>query len=336
MNRHDTVRAVLEGRPRRPGAAGSAFAPVNIALVKYWGKRDAELNLPVTGSLSVALPDLGTHTEVETAPADRVEFNGEALASDDPRAVRIRAFLDPFRCTDGPGFAVRTRNTVPTAAGLASSASGFAALATALDRLFGWGLPRRALSILARLGSGSACRSVFPGFVEWHAGERADGLDSFARPLDTTWPGLCVGLLLVETGGKPVGSRDAMARTVATSPLYPAWPAAVAADLDAIRVAVSTRDLAALGRTAEANALAMHATMIAARPAVCYWRPETIAAMARVAALRDRGLPVWFTMDAGPNLKLLYEESSISELEAALPGLRTVRCFPLEGAARRD
>ena len=331
--RRDIVNRILAGRGASPGAAGRAFAPSNIALVKYWGKRDEELNLPVTSSLSVSLGRLGSEVELRAADGpDAVTLNGQPLPPDSSFARRVSAYLDLFR-PEGTGFRVDARNTIPTAAGFASSASGFAALVRALDQLFGWDLDARALSILARLGSGSACRSVFHGFVEWHAGEAEDGMDSYARPLPETWPDLRMGLVVISGEEKAVGSRAGMKRTVETSPLYPAWPAKVAEDLPEVREAIRGRDFHRLGRAAESNALAMHATMIAAWPSVLYWKPESVAAMRRVAALRERGLAVYFTMDAGPNLKLLFERRDEGALVSEFPGLEVVAPFGHDGRA---
>ena len=321
------VSRLLSGRPVRPAERAEAFAPANIALVKYWGKRDAELNLPVTGSLSLSLGGLGSHTELRPAARDAFILDGERLADGHPLAERGRSFLDLFRTPECPGFAVATRNTIPTAAGLASSASGFAALVRALDRLFGWRLEPAALSILARLGSGSACRSVFEGFVEWRAGSAADGMDSLAAPLPERWPGLCLGLLVLCAGPKAVGSREAMRRTMESSPLYAGWPALVARDLEDVKGAIARRDFGRLGRAAEGNALAMHATMLAARPPVLYWREDSLAAIRRVQELRADGLALYLTMDAGPNLKLLFETGDRAAVESAFPPLQTVCPF---------
>ena len=329
MTARDMVQTLLAGRSGAPARDhAEATAPANIALVKYWGKRDAELNLPVTDSLSVALTPLGTQTRL--APrrgGDEVTLNGAAVPPDDPFAVRLARFLDLFRPAPDVGFAVATVNTVPTAAGIASSASGFAALTRALDALFDWRLPPAALSALARLGSGSACRSLWDGFVEWRAGERADGRDSHGVPLSETWPGLCVGLRIVDAGPKSAPSRAAMNDTTASSPLYAAWPDTVRRDLAAARAAIARRDFAALGATAEGNALAMHATALAARPAVCYWQPETLRTLRRVWALRAAGTPVYATLDAGPNVKLLFEAPARSAVRVAFPDLQVIGPF---------
>ncbi|MFH0954403.1 MAG: diphosphomevalonate decarboxylase [Verrucomicrobiota bacterium] len=328
LKKRDVVRRVLQGRPVRASPEGTAFAPANIALCKYWGKRDEELNLPVTSSLSVSLGSLGSRVSLTLAEgADVVELNGTVLGADTPFTKRATAFLDLFRPDPSARFRLSAENTIPTAAGFASSASGFAALVLALDRLFGWGLDRKSLSILARLGSGSACRSVHEGFVEWHAGQAADGMDSCAERLDATWPDLRMGLLVVSDEEKSIGSRPAMKHTVETSPLYTAWPAKVEKDLAALKDAIRRRDFPMLGRTAESNALAMHATMIAAWPPVLYWLPDSVHAMQRIRALRDKELELYFTMDAGPNLKLLFEEKDTDAVTQAFPEVEVVAPF---------
>lgn len=333
-NRMLTQRQIIEGlvgAPREPAAAEAlAFAPANIALCKYWGKRDTELNLPITSSLSISLGRLGSETLLRpaaTGSGDRLTLNGGELTPGSPAARRVSKFLDPFRPAPGAVFELEATNTVPTAAGFASSASGFAALTLALDKLFGWELDPRRLSILARLGSGSACRSLFEGFVEWHAGTAADGMDSFAERLDADWPQLRVGLVVICAAPKEIGSRPAMQRTVASSVLYRAWPEQVARDLGEIKAAIRARDFPRLGRAAENNALAMHATMLAARPPVLYWQPASLTAMRQAWELREQGVEVYFTMDAGPNLKLLFLESDAAAVQAAFPDLQVVAPF---------
>ena len=328
MNKQAVIQAVLKNRPSVPGAQGIAFAPANIALVKYWGKRDEELNLPVTASLSVSLGQLGSKVSIRpTAGNDTVTLNGRRLEAESSFVRRLTGFFDLFRTGPAIRFAVEAENTIPTAAGFASSASGFAAVVLALNDLFGWKLERRELSILARLGSGSACRSLYDGFVEWHAGEQKDGMDSFAEPLSATWPDLRMGLLIITTEEKATGSRAGMIQTTASSPLYAAWPTTVARDLATVRQAIVDHDFPTLGKTAEGNALAMHATMIAARPPLLYWKPESIAAMRRIWTLRDKGLPLYFTMDAGPNVKLIFETQHTAEVKAAFPEVQIVAPF---------
>ena len=323
------VQTVLAGRESHTRKTVAAYAPANIALVKYWGKRDEALNLPVTGSLSISLGPLGSHVELARsgAAADGVWLNGRKLGADSSFAKRASAYLDLFRPSADFFFELKARNTVPTAAGFASSASGFAALAKAADGLFGWGLSPRELSILARLGSGSAARSLADGFVEWHAGTAADGMDSFAERLSAEWPALRVGAVVLCSDEKPIGSREGMRRSVETCEFYREWPGRVAKDLAALKAAIAQKDFAALGSIAEANALAMHALMAATRPPIVYALPETVAAMRKIWAAREAGLALWFTMDAGPNVKLLFEAKDEARVRALFPGVEVVAPF---------
>jgi diphosphomevalonate decarboxylase len=323
------VEKILEGSRNRLNEQGSAFAPSNIALCKYWGKRDPGLNLPVNSSLSISLGKLGTQTDIrECSGTDRIFLNGEQQVAGNGFASRISAFLDLFRPTVGNiFFEVRTENSIPTATGLASSASGFAALVMALDDWAGWGLDRKRLSMLARLGSGSASRSVFEGFVQWHAGQNPDGTDSFAERIDDEWPEFRIGILELCIGKKAVGSRDGMNRTVETSELYKRWPHQAASDLQTIRNAIDRRDFSLLGRTAERNALSMHATMLAAWPPLLYLQPESIEQIHKVQRVRADGLEVYLTIDAGPNIKLLFNAEHETAVAAAFPQLRIIRPF---------
>lgn len=294
---------------REPGAA-TARACANIALVKYWGKRDAERNLPAEGSLSLTLAALTTTTTVRFDPAlaeDRLELGGAQVTGKE--LVRLSRWLDLVRARAGIATraAVVSENDFPTASGLASSASAYAALALAASRAAGLALDGRALSILARQGSGSAARSIYGGFVRMHRGQRDDGEDCVAEPLDGG-AGWDVRMVIAVVGGgkaKEHGSRDAMEHCAETSPLYAGWLACVPKDLDAAERAISARDIDALGAVAEASALCMHAAAMASRPGVVYFQPATLACMDAVRELRRGGVPAYFTMDAGPHVKVL-------------------------------
>lgn len=301
------------------GQHAQQFAPSNIALCKYWGKRDVALNLPVNSSLSVSLGGLGTQTSLTPAStsADEVWLNDEILPASSSFASKVVAFLNLFRRDLQQPVCVKTHNNIPTAAGLASSASGFAALMLAINEFYGFNLDTPTLSAFARMGSGSAARSVYTGFVAWHKGSQADGMDSFAEPLSATWQDLRIGLLKVATGTKAVGSGAGMQRTVETAPLYAAWEAQATQDMQQITDAILQKDIHALGKTAEQNALSMHATMIASWPPLLYWQPASVAAMQRVWQLRSTGVPVYFTMDAGANLKLLFTADHTATVRAA-------------------
>lgn len=307
---------------------GVGMAPVNIALIKYWGKRCQMLNLPVTDSLSVTLPTCYSKTQIKPSlSGDLYYLHGEKLSETSTFFKRMAAFLDLFRTQDVPFFEVHTENSVPTAAGLASSASGFAALVLALNDLFDWHLPNKTLSILARLGSGSACRSLWNGFVHWHAGVAEDGLDSFATPIATTWPNLMMGIIMVNDQQKSISSRQAMQQTIASSPLYQAWPATVTHHLTQLLAAIATQDFVLLGQTSEHNAECMHATMQASWPSINYRLPQTLAVIETVKTLRQDGLAVYFTQDAGPNIKLLFEQKDLNALQTHFPKMRAWSLF---------
>jgi len=307
----------------RPVSTKIARACANIALVKYWGKRTGPLNVPAAGSLSLSLDALDTTTQVTFdagMPGDELVLGG-ALAQPGELA-RASQLLDLVRARAGIRARARviSRNEFPTASGLASSASGFAALAVAAAAAAGLTLAPRELSILARRGSGSAARSVLGGFVRMHAGHADDGSDSFAEPLASPLIDRVRMVIAIVGGGAPKshGSRDAMTHTAETSPLYRAWLELVPRDLAAAEAALATGDLEALGAITEGNALAMHAVTMAARPAVIYWQPTTLAALAEVRALRAAGRAAWATMDAGPHVKVLTTASEAADVAAAL------------------
>jgi diphosphomevalonate decarboxylase len=307
-----------------------AVAHANIALVKYWGKRDAELNLPVAGSLSLTLDGLRTETVVERlgrAGDDEVFLNGER--ADDGARRRVGRFIDRIRTEVRSDEAVRvqSRNFFPTASGLASSASAFAALAGAGCAAFGLSRTDAQLSVLARLGSGSAARSIFGGFARMQAGTRPDGLDAHAVPVDAAIElGAVIGLVSGEA--KAVGSTAGMNRTRDTSPYDTAWVETVNRDLPAVETALAQDDFEALALLAEGNCLAMHANGLAARPGLIYWAPATIALMHTVRSLRAAGVPTFFTIDAGPHVVAFCRLEAMAEVRSVfeeLDGVQEVR-----------
>ncbi|MDF1655484.1 MAG: diphosphomevalonate decarboxylase [Coxiellaceae bacterium] len=304
----------------------TCMAPTNIALCKYWGKRDQQLHLPCNSSLSVSLGDKGCTTTLRLLDAaqDVVILNKKKLAADSEFYIKLVSFLDLFRGPENHYYHVETTSNIPIAAGLASSACGFAAMVLVLRDLYAWQLDDGDLSILARLGSGSASRSLWQGFVEWRRGERADGLDSQAFPIDVDWPEFEVGLLLLDDQQKPVSSRAGMQRTVETSSLYRIWPRKAETDFVTIKQALLAKDFIRLAACAENNALLMHATMQNAQPSVNYWTEDSILAMQQVWQCRQQGLPVYFTMDAGPNVKLLFQSKHRQAIEQAFPSMLVV------------
>jgi diphosphomevalonate decarboxylase len=333
-------------RPPERGTPGSATAVAqpNIALIKYWGKRDEALVLPWSDSLSMTLDIFPTTTRVRLAPEaehDAVTLDGAPARGEALR--RVVAFLELVRDTAGHSARsmVDTENTVPTGAGLASSASGFAALAVAAAAAYELDLDVTALSRLARRGSGSASRSIFGGFAMWHAGrstgtaEEAD-LSSYAEPVPTGALDPALVVVVADAGPKAVSSRAAMRRTVDTSPLYAPWAASSRDDLVDMRGALRRGDLDTVGEIAERNALGMHATMLAARPAVRYMSPATISVLDSVLRLRRDGMSAYATIDAGPNVKVLCHRADADRVAAivrrAAPGGSVHIAGPGQGA----
>ncbi len=311
-----------------------ARAHPNVALVKYWGKRDLHLNLPAVGSISLTLGGLYTEVTIQPSKANRDEYRSNGRLVEGAPLSGLGRFLDLFRALSGrqERLSIEAKSNFPVAAGLASSASTYAALTVALAALYGIRLSKEQLSALARQGSGSACRSIWGGFVEWRRGERPDGSDSFASRLVSPpdWP-ITVIVAITDFQPKHTVSRDGM-RQSETSPFYPAWVASQVDDLDEARRAIGAGDLERLGSVAERNCLKMHAVAFTARPPLVYWRPATLAAVETVWKLRAAGVPAYFTIDAGPQVKVLcrtQDRATVQGALAATPGVRKViLCHP--------
>ena len=312
----------------------TALAQPNIALVKYWGKRDDALNLPAAGSLSITLDALHTRTTVRfdaALDADDIALNG---ARDPTQSRKIGTFLDLFRARAQVATRahVESTNDFPTSAGLASSASGFAALAVAAGGALGLGLDARELSVLARRGSGSAARSIFGGFVEMSPGQRVDGEDAFAAPLldAHAWP-LDVVVAITSREAKAIDSRAGMQASQHTSPYYRDWIEMVPGDLETARAAVRDRDFDKLWHVSEASCLAMHAVMLATRPALIYWNAATLECIHCIRGLQAAGFGVFFTIDAGPQLKAVCLPGATAHVAAALRGVGGVKDVLVSG-----
>ncbi|EIK87253.1 diphosphomevalonate decarboxylase [Gardnerella vaginalis 6119V5] len=329
-----------------------AKANVNIALIKYWGKRDERLILPYTSSLSLTLSDLYATTSVhfdESLTADCVTLDEVELPTDDSTRLRVVAMLDLVREKAGISTKAKvvSHNHVPIAAGLASSASGSAALAAAASYAAGLNLTPRELSRLARRGSGSACRSIFGGFVLWNKGE--DDETSYAEPiadllaetadkplsasisasipasLSSSLPApknLNPAMIVVtlDRSKKPISSRTAMRRTVETSPAYMPWVEQSKKDLARALDAIRVGSIEQLGEVMEQNSLGMHETMRKANPPVNYLTDKTYAVLNAVRSMRECGWPVWATMDAGPNVKVLTDAGCAARAAEELRG----------------
>lgn len=307
----------------------TAVAHPNLALIKYWGKRDEQLVLPWTGSLSLTLDVFPTRTSLTLDPSldeDRFLLNGAAVTG--TPLDRVRTFLDLVREQSGSRVRARieSENSVPTGAGLASSASGFAALATAASSAYGLPTDTVSLSRLARRGSGSACRSVIGDLVEWHAGEGAgEAADAASYAENIPGPELAMVIVVVSAAEKAVSSRVAMRETIRTSPYFDGWVTGTTQDLIDMREALAAGDYTRVGELTESNALRMHAAINGSRPPVRYLAPTSVEVFDTVERLRSDGLEVYGTADAGPNVAVLCRNADLERTHRALadrfPGL---------------
>jgi diphosphomevalonate decarboxylase len=316
----------------------TAVAHPNIALVKYWGNADHALRLPANSSLSMNLAGLTSATTVAFDPAladDRVFLDGEPLTAE--RRRRVVEHLDRVRELAGEArkATVTSRNDFPSGAGLASSASGFAALTLAAAAAAGLVMNERELSTLARLGSGSACRSVPGGFVAWHPARRHQ--DSFGVSIaPPEYWALADVIAIVEPEHKVVGSTPGHA-LADTSPLQGARVASTPERFDACQGALLARDFERLAPLVELEALAMHAVMLTSTPPLIYWAPVTVALIKAVRRWREQGLPVAFTVDAGPNVHCLCplaESGQVEKRVGEISGVRQVIRATPGGPAR--
>lgn len=288
------------------GRPATARAFPNLALVKYWGKRNEELILPVAGSLSLTLDSFPTTTTVTLDPAagqDRFELNGHPVTG--TAWERVTSFLDLVRRRAGSSTraAVHSVNEAPTGAGLASSAAGFAALATAAGAAYGLDLDTPSLSRLARRGSGSAARSIIGNVALWHAG--TDDETSFAEEVPA--PELAMVIATVDSSAKAVSSREAMRRTARTSPYFVAWITSTEASLTEMVAACRAGDFTQIGEITESHALRMHALIASTEPPIRYLKPRSIEILDAVVALREAGVEAYSTADAGPNVAVLTQ-----------------------------
>ena len=332
-NKADIVKKILQTTTgSTTNSYGRAFAPTNIALCKYWGKRDEQINLPVTNSLSISLAHLGALTKIEiiNSEFDQIILNNNPVQQSTSFYTRAVNFLNLFRFAEDMAFKLTIEMNIPVAAGVASSACGFASIVLALNDLFAWNLEPTQLSILARLGSGSACRSLWDGFVEWDSGTDSMGMDCYAYPLEKTWIDFRVGLLLFSSQEKYISSRTAMRNCVQSCPFYKTWPDVVADSLQVIKQAINDNNFWELGQAAENNALSMHALMLSTIPPVIYATAETLQNMHRVWQVRAGGVPLFFTQDAGPNLKLLFLKKHEETVKEMFSSVQIVKPFTIK------
>ncbi|MCB0070974.1 MAG: diphosphomevalonate decarboxylase [Caldilineaceae bacterium] len=300
----------------------------NIAFIKYWGVSNAALNIPLNNSISMTLADAYTTTTVAWNRAgsqreDVITLDGRRV--DGQAAARLVRHLDLLRALAGVDWraTVESANNFPMAAGIASSASGFAALTVAASAALGLDLSPTRLSALARRGSGSASRSLFGGFVEWQQGH--DDATSIAYQLfpEDHWA-LRDIVAVVSKAEKRVSSAGGH-QLAATSPLNAGRVASLPQALAEVRAAIATCDLARLGPVIEQDALAMHGVMMTSTPSLLYWEPGSLEIMHAVRRWReDEGISVYFTIDAGPNIHLICEAAAAPAVEAQLHALSCV------------
>ncbi|MFW3652763.1 diphosphomevalonate decarboxylase [Vagococcus fluvialis] len=300
---------------------GRCRAHTNIALIKYWGKRNDELFLPMNSSLSLTLDAFYTDTEVvldSDFTSDTFFLND--VKQDEKETEKITKFLNLFRneVNIKTKACVKSYNHVPTAAGLASSASAFSALAGAMNQASDLNLDPKTLSTYARRGSGSATRSIYGGFVEWYMGEDDLSETSHAIPVDDASWDIGMIVIAVNTGQKKLSSRVGMKQTIATSPFYSSWVETATSDLTKMKNAIKQKDFITLGEITESNGMKMHATMLGAFPPISYWEPDSVKAIQTVKEIRGMGIPCYVTMDAGPNVKVLCKASDMAKIEELL------------------
>lgn len=316
----------------------TAISSPNIAFIKYWGIKHPELNIPANGSISMNLEGLTTRTQVTldaSLPCDRLEINGKPVSGES--LERVSCLLDYVRRMAGiqEYASVSSENNFPAGAGLASSASAFAALSLAASAAAGLELPEKELSRLARLGSGSACRSIPGGFVEWQAGESDEDSYAFSIAPADYWDLVdCIAIL--SEAHKRVGSAEGHS-LAASSPLQAARVLDAPRRIDLCRKAILERDFEAFAAVVEQDCNLMHAVMMTSRPPLFYWQPVTLSVIQRVLEWRREGLPVCYTIDAGPNVHVLTLASYASEVAEKLqhiPGVERTISAPPGGPAK--
>ncbi len=319
--------------------SATALAHPNIAFIKYWGNRDDRLCLPANGSLSMNLDGLFTRMSVtwleEERGKDALIINGAPARK--AALDRASAFLDLVRELAGikARASLTSESNFPEGAGIASSASAFAALALASSLAAGLELSEAELSRLARRGSGSACRSVPGGFVEWAAGSGDVNSYAFTIAAPDHWD-LVDCVAVVSAVHKSTVSSEGQL-LAGSSPLQAARLADAPRRLDACRRALLRRDFEGLAGVVELDSNMMHAVMTTSQPALFYWQAATLTVMQAVRAARAKGLPACYTVDAGPNVHVIAEAASaaqVADLLGDLPGVREVRTARVGGPAR--
>ena len=325
MNKEQIIKQILGATHlNQAKEQASAFAPSNIALIKYWGKRNENLILPNASSLSISLGNLGTTTKITYSKEDCLIFNNQKLNKDHKIFTRVFDFLNHIKPAN-TFLTVHTNNNIPTEAGIASSASGAAALVLAVNDLFSLNLMQKDLSILARLISGSGCRSVYKNqFVIWQKGNKEDGSDCFATAIEETWQELCVSVVVVSKKEKQICSREAM-KFAKTSPFYDDFITHCEKNITALQDCIRNKNFNSFAKIVQNNCLAMHKAISTQTNAINYFTKETIQTIETIQELQTSGVKVCYTIDAGANIKLLYENKSKTIIEQTFPNAITAK-----------
>ncbi len=315
----------------------TAKAPANIAFIKYWGKRNEKLRLPANSSISMNLSNAFTVTSVEfdeKLKKDRFLLNGIVAGREETNRVSKHINLLRSIVKIKTPAVIESINNFPKASGIASSASGFAALTLAATKAAGLNLSEKELSILARLGSGSACRSIPDGFVEWKMGDTSKS--SYAQSLfkPDYWD-ICDLIAVVGEKSKKISSTEGHA-IAESSPFYKTRIAGMKNKVKEIKLALKIKDFTKFGEILEAEAVNMHTVMMTSVPPLYYWKPETLNIMNRVMELREEGLECYFTIDAGPNVHIICEGKNMSKLKREISNTSGVKKLlvnrPADGA----
>lgn len=303
----------------------TAIAPSNIAFIKYWGKKDEELKIPENGSISMNLSNLITTTTVEfdsKYEKDLITINNK---SDEQVKNRIIKHLNLIRKKTNINLRAKvvSTNNFPDGTGLSSSASGFAALTMAGAKAAGLNLQKKELSILARQGSGSACRSIPDGFVEWLGGDTSD--TSYAESLYTPnyWAIVDV-VAIVSQEKKEISSTDGQKLTT-TSPFFLTRLNNINEKINRFKESLKIKNFTEFGQIIEEEALELHAIMLTSTPSLIYWQPETIKMMKLIKKWRDEGLEVYFTVNTGQDIHLITEEKNTKILVERLKNIKEVK-----------
>ncbi len=303
----------------------TARAPASVALIKYWGRKDDVLRLPQNGSVSINMSNLLTTTTVEFASsleADTVMINGQNIKEE---ALRVIQHLDRIRALTGISDRARvvSENSFPSSTGLSSSSSGFAALTVAAASAAGLKLSEKELSILARQGSGSACRSIPDGFVEWLDGERSE--TSYAVSLFPPDHWAIADIVAVVSAEKKEVSSAEGHKTALSSPFFAARQQKIGEKIALLKRMIAAKNFKAFGELVEAEALEFHAVTMTSTPSLVYLIPHSLRMIKTVRKWRDEGLPVYFNINTGQDVHILCEKKNVGNVQKKLQGLDFVR-----------